>query len=172
MAIPVLSGFQAGEKVTAAKLNEHTKQAIEEAVYYKPFCHLQNAAPQLLASSTTNTMVSVPTIIEDTEGMAATANRITITAAGLYRVTFQMAFNNNAAGARGMFLWKNGATTAAAVIPAAGGTIGTNCGGAKTMRLNVGDFLQIGGWQTSGVGTVGFDTANGGCYLQAEWVSL
>lgn len=167
--IPTLLAFVAGEKVTATKLTAQTKTAIERSVYYKPFCSLSMIGAQSIGSSS-STLVNLDTIDEDTDAMAdLSAHRIIIKTAGLYRITAQVSFATNATGARGALVNRNGATITSATSTVSGDN--ARCNASRTIRLAVNDLITVNGWQTSG-GSLALLTTFGGCFLQAEWVSL
>jgi hypothetical protein len=170
MIIPVLSGWTPGEKVTSTKLTNHTKNAIEAAVYYKPFCHITNAASQPLGNG--NVAVQLPTIVEDTDGMAGVAaSRIDIKTAGVYRLTAQICWlGTNTTGPRGINIYRNGTNVwVAAQQAASSGT--SRLQWTHTVRLAVGENIAINSQNGSGV-SLNSDPGLGGCYLTAEWVSL
>lgn len=172
MTIQTLSGFAAGEKVTAVKLTQHTKTAMEEAVYYKPFCHLYSSAPQSFGSGAEVT-ATLNTIVEDTDTMADTAgNRIAIKSAGLYRLNAQLSFANLAGGTYryGAIMVNASTPKAAATNPAGMGTV-VRIHLTVVTRLTVGDTVILRGAHNVGA-TLNTDTAYGGVYLQAEWISL
>lgn len=170
MAIPTLAGFTAGEKVTAAKLNLHTKTAIEESVYYKPYCHLTHATTQSFTSSA-STKVNLTSIIDDTGSMADTANnQIKIVTAGVYRLTAQVRIAANGTGNRYGEIQVNGTPVVATSGPSQA-TWPASFQISKTVRLAALATVSLFAIQTSGV-SLNSDITFGGMFLQAEFIRL
>ncbi|MCG5459619.1 hypothetical protein PSH03_005403 [Micromonospora sp. PSH03] len=172
MAIPSLEGFAAGEKVAASKITKHTKTAIEESVYYKPFCQLNQTTPQSVTTGTTVVRVTFQAVVDDTDSMADLANnRIVVKTAGLYRVTAQMNWPVNATGHRVIRLYVNGGTSRAEY--ATSGTLSFETRGQVTAyaRASVGHEITCSIAQTSG-GSLSTATTGSPCWLAAEWISL
>lgn len=171
MGIPSLAGFDAGELVTAAKLTDHTKTAIESAVYYKPFCHIRAAATQQFASNATVQHV-LNAVVADTDSMADLATyQIVINTPGRYRVDFGNAWDTNTVGVRYAFLYTDTSGT-----PIASHGVGANSGFIRTnaswvLYCAAGDRLELRGNQNSG-GSLNARTDYGGCFLMAEWISM
>lgn len=169
--IPGLAGFAAGEAVTAAKLTQHTKTAIETAVYYKPFCHLYNSATQSLATGGGGANSAFNTVVEDSDSMNDVGNgRIKIVTAGLYRLIGQAAYASNATGFRCANIGVNGVIKLSALHQAANGAV-TRVVATGVLRLAANDLITMQLLQTSGAALL-TDTLGGGCLLQAEWVGL
>lgn len=159
-----------GERVTAAKLNRHTKTAIENSVYNKPFCHITNTMSQSIPHATT-TKALMNLVVEDNDQMADVGNaQIIIKTAGVYRVTYFAAFDNNSTGSRAMYLYRN-ATTILSGFATAAGTGFWRGNATWVVRLSVGDTLELRLNQQSG-GALGTDTQYGGCGLMAQWEGL
>lgn len=171
MSIPALDGFDAGELVTAAKLTQHTKTAIESAIYYKPFCHIRAGSTQLIPNSST-TVHELDNVVADTDSMADSVNyQIVINTPGRYRVDFGNAWDTNTVGVRYAFLY-----TGTSGTPIAAHGVGANSGFIRTnaswvLYCNVGERLELRGNQNSG-GSLNARTDYGGCFLMAEWISL
>lgn len=169
--IPSLAGFVAGEAVTAAKLTQHTKTAIEAAVYYRPFCHIYNSAAQSLPNGGAGASSVFSSVAEDTDSMADIANnRIKIVTPGLYRLTANANFASNATGFRASSIHINGTIRISSIHAAASGAV-TRILTAGTIRLAANDLVTLVLIQTSGA-ALNTDNTAGGCLLQAEWVSL
>ncbi|MDM4718450.1 hypothetical protein QTQ03_20445 [Micromonospora sp. WMMA1363] len=166
-----MTGFSAGELVTAASLNEHTKFAIERSVYYKPFCHLWRNTDQSIPPSVT-TKHDLNTVLENNDGMADVSNgRIVVQTAGRYRVTYGNAWDGNASGARAVFLYTtdSGTPVSSLSIPSTTGFIRLNA--SWVLYMDAGEGLEIRGNQSSG-SSLNARTDYGGCFLIAEWISL
>lgn len=167
MIIPVLAGWAAGERIRGLKLTQHTKTAIENSVYYKPYCELQNTASQSIATSFVT--LALPTVVEDTDAMANTANnRIVIKTAGRYRISGQCTWFAAVAG-RGMFILVNGAYKASVTNPNTNGSDVLRLQVTRTVRLAVNDVITMQSYSTAATNT---DVNYGGVWLSAEWVSL
>ncbi|GAB3847292.1 hypothetical protein GCM10029963_28490 [Micromonospora andamanensis] len=172
MPIPSLPGFTAGEKVTAAKLNEHTKGAFESAVYFKPFCLLHQTAGQSVPTGTTAATMSLNAIVEDSDNMADLANnRIVIRTAGLYRFTGQVPFVTNGTGHRALRLYIGGGTSKAEVTMNAVTAAESRLNASFYWRCSVGLSFTAGIVQTSG-SALSTSTSGSPGFICAEWVSM
>ena len=172
MPIPTLSGFIAGEKASAAKLTLHTKTAIEEAVYFKPYCRINNSATQTFVSSSSVSGADcvMNTILDDTDGMADLVNNhILITTPGLYRLNAQVAWATNATGFRVGLIFVNSNARSGGNTAAVTGAP-TRFVMTAEERLNAGDFVFLRMGQNSGSSLL-TDIGYRGCWLSAEWVS-
>lgn len=173
MAIPSLSTFVTGELVTAAKLTTQTKTAIEKSVYFKPFCHMAANVNQSVSHNAAALQAGLATVVEDTDGMADTANnRMVVQTAGLYRITAQAVYAANATGGRSVRIYVTGGTSKAESSVGTYGTLGaTYVVAHATLRCTAGSTIYMGLTQTSGA-ALSTDIAASGMFLQAEWISL
>ncbi|WP_144121122.1 hypothetical protein [Catellatospora sichuanensis] len=170
MAIPDLAGFSAGEIVTGAKLTEHTKTAFEESVFYKPICRIKQSSNQTLGTSGQTFTAVLNVVMEDTDGMADTANnRIVIKTDGVYRITQNAAWAQHATGYRHAETRKNGTAILATTLPSAG-AVSTRASASEFVRLAAGDLLTLIIQHTAGV-SITTDVAASGVALSAEWIS-
>lgn len=168
MLIPTLNGWSAGEKVTASKLTTQTKTAIENAVYYKPFCEMYATSNSQSLSQYAWTKINLGGVVEDSDNMASTStSEIVIKTAGRYRILGQCGFNANT-GYRTVGINKNAAGIAATTISNVNDL--TRLQASRTVRLAVNDRLTLVYYGPAITTDTGGGT--GGIWLSAEWVSL
>lgn len=170
MLIPPLPGWAAGERVTAAKLTQHTKTAIEAGVYYKPFCEIQANAAQSL-SGTFNKLV-MPTIVEDNDTMSDPANsRIVIKTPGRYRILGQCALGVGLCDVALLISINESGYKAANAgsTPTASDILRLQV--SRSVRLNTNDTVTLWLWSNVAISTENPATY-GGSWLSAEWAGL
>lgn len=113
----------------------------------------QTAAGQSLANSTT-TIVNFATEAFDSHDAVTVGSSWKFTAPidGIYRITSIVTFAANATGVRQLDIYKNGASNA--IIGLTPYTISTGTstlfGGAASLDLTKGDYVDIRAWQNSG----------------------
>lgn len=105
--------------------------------------------------ATAGATLSLGTVAWDNAGMTATANRITITRAGVYEVTADMQYNTvNGTGERQLFIRKTtagGSSTSYTLDwKAANGSYFMYLSGAKQLSLSVGDYLELVSYHDAG----------------------
>lgn len=173
MSIPALSGFDAGELVTAAKLTQHTKTAIESAVYYKPLS-VMSAATTPSIPHNTYTKVPVTNVDEDSDGMAdASGGRLICQTGGLYRITVATSFVLRSGGSRAVVAYVNGASVPVGLaISATPSGVSPRLSSSGLVRLSVADTLELFVWQNSGSSLNLYSQFSTSALLAAEWVSL
>ncbi|MDG4826016.1 hypothetical protein O7635_29555 [Asanoa sp. WMMD1127] len=173
MAIPDLVGFLVGEKVRAAKLNEHTKGAIEAAVHYKPFVHIANL--NTFNAGVGNLAVPMDDLIDDTDSMTVgqTGGRVIVRTAGLYRVTAQVTYANASGGHRGINLYRNSSGPwVAPKVPATPANV-TTVQWTCTARFSVNETLSVNSETSVACNNCPTGGPDGlaGSFLMMEWVS-
>ena len=170
MELVELVDFIAGERVTAAKLNNNTVRAFSALVTGKPFCHMGNDAAQPIASNATAGAMLLPRIVEDSDAMAEpAANRILIRTPGVWRLTAQMTWTTNTAGYRHAAITRNFVSMAAITGPPANGASTRFNLSTPPIRCTGTESFQLWAAQTSGA-TLNTDPAHGGVFLSAEWL--
>jgi hypothetical protein len=117
-------------------------------------CSLYKNGTQSLSNATI-TQITFAAEFFDTDGFHSTTtntDRITIPAGlgGKYLLSGQIGYASNSSGFRNLIFYYNGSTVAAntALVPISGGdfTFNNSC----VLQLNAGDYVSIGGYQTSG----------------------
>ncbi|MEV6638096.1 hypothetical protein AB0M54_45975 [Actinoplanes sp. NPDC051470] len=178
MPIPVLDGFIAGEKVTAAKLTNHTKTALEQAVLNKPIGMLNaGVTGQTVASSGTFSLMNIQNVVFDTDDICDPTNsKLIIRTPGIYRLTAQTCWlppaNNAAAtGFRGAGIRVDINTFPSIVSMLPITSVAARLNTSVLHRLNVGSQVWLLGAQTQSGSNLTTATDFGGCFLSAEWVA-
>ncbi|MEU8086338.1 hypothetical protein AB0B57_22350 [Micromonospora sp. NPDC049101] len=168
MAIPDLTGFAAGEKVSAAKLNEHTKDAFDKSVFHKPFCMLWDYGVATWASGVWQP-VGFDNVYEDTDSMADLSNRrLLVRTPGLYRVSGQVSYQGYANGSRRLSIVAGSWVAASFWTPAPSDPCKLNASGYA--RLGYGAPIGLSTLHNSGT-TLSSYPAEGSNWLAAEWIS-
>lgn len=136
--------YTSGEVLTAAMMNTYTSNSAA-SVYLTSASSIPNI---------TDSVVTWSSAEYDTDSMfsAGSATRLTCKTAGIYIVTFTLAWPNNSTGERIGWIQKNGSTAdrwgMVRMSPSTTGeTIQT---AAAQMSLVVNDYIQIGVYQSSG----------------------
>lgn len=99
-------------------------------------------------SASAQTLVPFDGEVEDSHN-AMSAGTFTCPAAGLYRVDAHLAFENRAAGRRGLFIRRNSSATAGLIQTNAVADDVTYLTSSVELRCGVGDVLYVHGLQTS-----------------------
>lgn len=172
--IPSPPTFTVQQKLTAALMNTNVRDAIN-FLTAPPLCVLTHSATQTLTTATVTPIV-FDTEATDTDGMHSTASntsRITAVTAGYYLVAGHIPFAANATGGRHGWLSLNGTTTRIAWASATSVTAATITSLAMSgaVFLNVGDYVELMGYQTSG-GNLATDITTGSARLTALWVHI
>lgn len=115
-------------------------------------------------------VVSLTRAVE-VNGMTFSTGRLTATRAGLYLVTGKVAFTHHISGRRMTDIWKNGSAANGSVgmisiAPVSSPAMRTPVQ-TQLVRLAVGDYLQLAGYQSSGT-TLEFVRSE--CFLSALYV--
>lgn len=174
LAIADLVGFIVGEKVRAAKLNEHTKIAIESAVHYKPFVHIANLNTFNVAVG--NNAVPMDDLVDDTDGMTVgqTGGRVAVKTAGLYRVTTQVTYSFGSGGYRGLNVYRNSiAWSTPKCAPNPISALPTTVQWTCTTRFSVNETLSVSSESSAVCNNSPAGGPDGilGSFLMMEWVS-
>jgi hypothetical protein len=119
-------------------------------------CALWKSANQSIAT-TTSTIITFDNEFFDTNGFhdnATNPSRITIPAGlgGKYQINCAISFDlGTGTGIRAMTIWKNGGVYLYANMTNANATYGQNITSSVVLELAAGDYVEMGGFQTTGV---------------------
>lgn len=176
LAVPVPYSWSVGDPITAALLNAQIRDALT-FLLNPPLCELiQASTTTTLANSTWTSIAfadSGSSIQADTYGGFSTGanTRYTAQVAGWYTVCGSISYNSSAVGARAAAIYKNGS-------PLLGHSqIATNAAAALTVLatptrdvfLNVGDYIELKGWQSSGGNLTTFINGDQSSGLYLRW---
>lgn len=165
--------FSVNETEVASYLN-----AVRDALTFlgnPPICNAVQATSQTVATGTNWVSLALDSTAADPYGMHSNTtnnSRATAQAAGYYMVFGAAAFASNGTGWRGARCTKNGAALAggAAEIGANGAGVTAFSGPPVITYLNVGDYVESQGLQTSG-GNLGTSVnSDADCSLTAVWI--
>lgn len=138
-----------------------------------PMCQMIVTAAQSIGTSATDATLTSSSFALDTDSMGGTANRITITTAGVYQVSYSIQFAANATGYRAATIAKNG-TGSAVSGTGTGATAmfgstssGTSLTATVLMNLAAADYLTLVAAQSSG-GALALSSVS--MFLQASFV--
>lgn len=130
---------------------------------------------QSIATGTTDTPITLDTEDYDSDnGHSTTTNtsRYTVQVAGTYSILGTLAFATNATGNRKAGININGANARGGAIQAPGFASNSFCEVVATDQfLNVGDYIELVGWQTSGAALSTSATTGFGPTLMCKWIS-
>jgi len=163
-AVPATRVWVAGEVVIDAYMNNNIS-AVLNFLLAKPMCKARQTVSQNLTSGS-NTALTLDTEDYDNTGMHSTVtntSRITAVYPGWYSIGGGGSFLNNATGLRLVRAQVNGTAlndSDVLVTPFSGNTTRMSIRGGVLFFLNVGDYVEIAGTQTSG-GTLGTSVAAG-----------
>ncbi|XVU22539.1 hypothetical protein ACQPZJ_35460 [Actinoplanes sp. CA-054009] len=173
MAVPSLSSFVAGERLTAVKLNANTITALQWLMTSKPICVVYVPNNYSIAANANQIILPVTDLRIDTDTMydSAVTNRVTIKTGGLYRCTGQIRFGPGTVDTyRVVQINRNGGVPIAGEVGFCTTTNSTtlNCTSAIT-RFNPGDYVNITASQ-SGTSAILTGGDQAGSFLSVEWV--
>jgi len=138
-----------------------------------PMCQMVVTPSLSIANGTDQTVTSASFSI-DTDTMGGTANRITITTAGVYAVSYSLIYSVSATGYRAATVAVNGVGSAASSTGQGYTLLGgwaaafTTLTNTKLVSLLAGDYLTLVTVQTSGAALA---FTGGNQLLQAQYVS-
>lgn len=170
--VPVSATKNAGDLITGALWNAGPA-ASNTFLTTVPLAVAYQTASQNITNGTW-TMIALDSTLVDTDSQHSNSvnnTRFTCQVAGWYSVSGAVSFNTNATGARGAAIFKNGSalTITSGGLTAASNVIHIAPISEVLVPLNIGDYVELAGWQSSG-GTI--TTANGTQYdscLYARW---
>lgn len=155
--VPVTRTWVAGEVVTAGYMNNNIT-AVLNWLLAPAICQVRQIVAQSIANGGTGTNLTFTAEDVDTTGMHSTSSntsRLTAVYPGWYFANATPSYAANTAGVRGGAWRVNGATTLAGINTFIAATISaTLCVPCRPILLflNVGDYIEIAGYQTSGAG--------------------
>lgn len=166
--------FSVNETQVASYMN-----AIRDALTFlgnPPICNAVQATPQNIANGSVWVSLAMDSTAADPYGMHSNTtnnSRATSQAAGFYMVFGAAAFASNSVGWRGARCAKNGAAIAggASEIGANGSGVTAFSGPPVITYLNVGDYVESQGLQTSTTNPLSTSVnSDADCGLTAVWV--
>lgn len=164
-----------GNFETAAFWNANV-QALGNFVLSPPLFVAYHAGVQSVANNTFVNMLLDTEIIDTDGGHSTTTNsqRYTAQVAGVYEVNGAVSFTSGGTGIRGAKFLVNGVTS----VPGSENTIAPAGSNASTVnaftsyvRLAVGDYVSLWGYQNSGAALNTIVTGDCSTNLSARWVS-
>jgi hypothetical protein len=173
-AVPVTRTFVAGEIVLASHFNLNLRDPIN-FLLSPPLCQARQSTLQTL---TTSTFASITMTSEDVDssGMHSTVtntSRCTAVYPGWYRWAGAACFAANATGNRATKWLVNGAilNIGQAVTDAIATNVQTTPAVTLLAYLNVGDYIELQAWQSSGGNLNTSVTAGEQSYVSGDWRS-
>lgn len=165
-----------GDFITSAVWNANVK-ALGDFLLSPPIFFAYQATAQTVPNAAF-TPVPLDTEVFDTEGGHSTTtntSRYTFQVAGTYRVDGLCSFASNATGFRGAKLNLNGSTAVigSEQLSAAVGSFGTTATTSAYVAVNVGDYVEMSAYQSSGAGLLLASNASMDYVtsMRALWVS-
>lgn len=154
LAMPIPYQYSVGDVLTAALLNAQVYNGLTFLEQPPVFYGVQATAQTLLTS--TNTAITLDTgIVDPYNGHSNTTNpsRYVNQVAGSYLLSGCVGYAGNATGFRNAAIRVNGTAVQGGVSEAASSsaTFATTIASPTVLKfLNVGDYVEIWAWQTSG----------------------
>jgi hypothetical protein len=164
--------FSVNEVEVASYMN-----AVRDALTFLgnvPICNAVQATGQSVGSAAWTSLSLDSTVVDTYGGHSNTTNpsRYTSQVPGYYLLNGCSSFPSNSTGWRGARATKNGAA-----VNGGAGEYGANASGATVpasptvlVYLNVGDYCETQGYQTSGSGLTTSVNSDANCALTAVWV--
>jgi hypothetical protein len=172
--LPATVQKSVGSKLSAADWNTFVKANDDFFIYNRPLCVLKQGTVQSLTTSTlTPITFDLETLDRDNQHSTATStDRVVIgNTLGWYRVTGSVAYTGNAAGDRRAVIYLNGVATNGYSIshPSSTSLISTMVVG-YVQATSATDYVQLYGWQSSGVALNTVVSGTFQSYLNVEWI--
>ena len=170
--VPVSSIQNAGGLITGALWNAGPA-ASNTFLTGVPALEVYQATLQSIPNATW-TAISQDGTITDTDGQHSNSvnnSRFICQVAGWYSASGAVGFASNSTGSRGAGIYKNGSplTIASGAITAASNTNHVAVAGEVFVTMNVGDYLELAGWQNSGGALNTITTGQYTSYLYVRW---
>ncbi len=170
--VPVPRTFGVSEFETAAYLN-----SVRDALNFllkPPIASLYQGTGQVVGNNAFTALNMDNTINDSYGGHSNSTNpsRYTAQVAGWYTVSGAAGWTTNTTGARGAAIYVNGSTInggSGVAAPSPGSSVTVTAIGAIEVFLNAGDYVEIDGYQNSGVNLT---TQTGGSltsYFTIDW---
>lgn len=170
--VPVSSTQNAGGLITGALWNAGPA-ASNTFLTAVPTLEVYQASVQTITNATW-TAISQDSTILDTDGQHSNSvnnSRFICQVVGWYSASGAVGFASNSTGSRGAGIYKNGSplTQASGVITAASNANHVAVAGELLVSMNIGDYLELVGWQNSGGNLNTITTAQYASYLYVRW---
>ncbi len=169
LPVPTQRTWTTSDIVTAAMMNANVRDAVK-FLENPPLFLGTSAAVQSVPAAVFTSIAFDTNTIDTYGGHSTTVNnsRYTAVVAGYYFCSGVVAFAPNATGNRFVEFAKNSAALVPDIrVNATTGGWATHIGLANLVQLNVGDYLELQGWQNSGGA---LNTESNASYLQMQWV--
>jgi hypothetical protein len=172
LPVPTLASEVSGNFFTAALARSGIYNTGTFILNPPIFVGTQSATQSVTSSSwTTLTLDTEQVDSYNGHSNATNSSRYTAQVAGVYAVCGVSAFASNASGVRGTRIHVNGSViqgSAQMAFPASGS--GTALATpVRTVRLAVGDFVEVAAWQSSGAALSTIVASDVACALWAYW---
>lgn len=170
MPVPTAYTWTVGELVTAGKMNAYLRDAVA-FLLARPGAILGRSGNQTFTTGVPAAVGWNLEIFDDDNAHSTVTNpsRYTVQTAGRWSFTSAFGWTANAAGQRALTFRVNGGGDIDGVNIAAGAAIQQVLNGSMMIALNVGDYVEVFGNQTSG-GNLNLDAAlHSGPLLECIW---
>lgn len=172
--VPTMPSFLAGQKLTAALLNQVGTYAVFWAD--KPMFRMYQSVTQSIAN-TTDTQITCDVSHYDTDsgrqGSSPYSYTIPVGMTGRWRFNWAIAMAVNSAGSRDGYIKVNGnRVTGPEAAGAAANNDVTQAFGTTTIPVNAGDVISLWMWQNSGGALSTVASSNNVSVFEGELVSL
>lgn len=162
-----------GSKVLASNWNSQVQLSEEFFRVNRPIAALKQTSTQSLTTATF-TGITFDTELLDRDGQHSTSvntDRVIIgTTLGWYKVTGTVAFAGNATGTRRAAIYLNGAVSNGYAIVTPNATFTSVTVMALVQATVSTDYVQLMGWQDSGVALSTAASSGFQSYLTVEWI--
>ena len=173
--VPASHTFSSGTVATSSEANTYIRDPIA-FLLNRPIANLRQTVVQSIANAAGVAITFDAEDFDTANGHDNVTNnsRYTAVYAGRYLLGGGVSYAANATGVRGAYWYVNGSTVAGTevIIPASGGGIVTSVPARSVLTfLNVGDYVELIAYQTSGGALNTGVTGGGQSSASVEWVS-
>ncbi len=172
-AVPVARQFIAGETETDSYLNAGIRTPLLFTMG-PPLCIAIQTSAQTFTTSTVTPITFNVNVIDATTMHSTSSNtsRFNAVYPGEYDVKYSLPWVANGTGIRAAWIRVNGSLDAGGFVQVGANASDTSVAAAETLYLQVGDYVEVCGYQTSG-GNLNSDAGvHGAPRLSIRWVSL
>jgi hypothetical protein len=176
LAVPTPRTFTVGEIETAAFYNSSVRDAVGFLIG-APICNAVQATAQTVNSGIWTPLTLDSTVVDSYGGHSNSTNnsRYTAQVAGWYQVSGAVCWAANTTGWRGVRTLRNGVTATvggatevqANTVAAALTTLATP---TVIVFLNVGDYVEVEGYQTTGAQLLTAVNSDANCAITVVWL--
>lgn len=165
-----------GNFVTSALWNAQMKALTDFITSPPRFKGYATVSQSIASGSATPTVLALDSEYYDSDGGHSTTtntSRYTVQVAGTYSITGGCAFGTNSTGNRSVAIYVNGAYAAGGnnqSVSFAGNSWAATV--STDLPLNVGDYVELACWQTSGAALSTTVTSSFGPFLAVRWFSV